>query len=28
VEPDPGKAVDLNIGHVEAKRRALELEAR
>jgi carbon-monoxide dehydrogenase catalytic subunit len=28
VEPDPAKAADLIIGHVEAKRRALGLEAR
>jgi carbon-monoxide dehydrogenase catalytic subunit len=28
VEPDPVKAADLIIGHVEAKRRALGLEAR
>jgi carbon-monoxide dehydrogenase catalytic subunit len=28
VEPDPAKAADLIIGHVEAKRRALGLDAR
>jgi hydroxylamine reductase (hybrid-cluster protein) len=28
VEPDPAKAADLIIKHVEGKRRALGLEAR
>jgi carbon-monoxide dehydrogenase catalytic subunit len=28
VEPDPGKAADLIIRHIEGKRRALGLEAR